>query len=278
MVLRSGSTSEMSSYFGPDQVTAVTDAPSIKRDREERADDLARSLRLVERQAARQGYRAPTCRCAAWVPMAPQLRKEFKLDAGRMMFKPGHQRDHRGRRRREAVRGPRGRQDRALGQDRLDGRRAFHRRRRHRRVRGLGAMRAVVQQAWQRGPQLPDHARQAGRGRCHAQGSQGRADQGSAAHGRRAQREARSTSISRRSCRRSSTAWAVRIAIIMGLAAIVRGAEHARERGRQPRARDRHAARHGFRRGPGGVLGAGRGHDPRRHRRVAGRRDRIRCS
>ena len=57
--------------------------------------------------------------------------------------------------------------------------------------------------------------------------------------------------------------------IMMGIAALVRGVEHAVQRRREPRARDRDAARARIRRLPGGDLGAGRGDDPRRRRRPA---------
>ena len=64
----------------------ISDAPGIKRDARRQADALRRAVRAHRRQAARARTRSDaTCRCAACRPLAPQLRKSFKIDEGRMM-------------------------------------------------------------------------------------------------------------------------------------------------------------------------------------------------
>ena len=146
---------------------------------------------------------------------------------------------------------------------------------RHRRVRSLGRHPRGAAGLASRQQLSVDSREAAESGR--AQDAQGCAHQGSARARRRAERA--------RVLRRSAEAH-VHHHQHRGLGAghhdghrgVVRRAEHALQRGRDARARNRHAARAGFRRLPGGGVGAGRGHDPRCGGWPHRRRARASCS
>jgi putative ABC transport system permease protein len=84
VVLRSGATNEMSSGFGQNQVTLIGDAPGIKRDEKGRPIVSAELYVLTDgklkgkESSANLPFRGVS-------PSAPQLRKSFKLEQGRMM-------------------------------------------------------------------------------------------------------------------------------------------------------------------------------------------------
>jgi putative ABC transport system permease protein len=87
IVLRSGSTNEMSSGFGQDQVTIIRDAPGIKKDAKGNPLHSAELYVLTEGKlkgkpadanAANLPFRGVS-------PSAPLLRKSFKIEEGRMM-------------------------------------------------------------------------------------------------------------------------------------------------------------------------------------------------
>jgi putative ABC transport system permease protein len=87
IVLRSGSTNEMSSGFGQDQVTIIRDAPGIKKDAKGNPLYSAELYVLTEGKlkgkpadanAANLPFRGVS-------PSAPVLRKSFKIEEGRMM-------------------------------------------------------------------------------------------------------------------------------------------------------------------------------------------------
>jgi putative ABC transport system permease protein len=87
MIMRSGSVSEMSSYFPPDQLTAVTNAPNIRRNAK---NELMLSPEVfgVVSVPLRDKDSSANLPLRGVGPMAAQLRKKFKLVEGKM-FKPG---------------------------------------------------------------------------------------------------------------------------------------------------------------------------------------------
>ncbi len=87
MVLRSGAVSEMSSYMGPDQVTAVTNAANIRRNAK---NELMLSPEVfgVVATPMRTKDSSAMLPLRGVGPIATQLRKEFTLVQGRM-FTPG---------------------------------------------------------------------------------------------------------------------------------------------------------------------------------------------
>lgn len=87
MVLRAGSVSEMSSYFSPDQITAVTNASNIRRNTKNELM-LSPEVYGVVAQQLRGKDSTANLPLRGVGPMASQLRKEFKLVEGRM-FKTG---------------------------------------------------------------------------------------------------------------------------------------------------------------------------------------------
>jgi putative ABC transport system permease protein len=87
MVMRSGSVSEMSSYFPPDQITAVTNAPNIRRNTRKELMLSAEVFGVVAQPLATKDSTA-NLPLRGVGPMAMELRKKFKLVEGRM-FKPG---------------------------------------------------------------------------------------------------------------------------------------------------------------------------------------------
>jgi len=87
MVLRASSVSEMSSYMTPDQVTAVTNASNIRRDEK---NELMLSPEVFGVVATPMQNKSASAQLPfrGVGPMAPKLRKEFRLVQGRM-FTPG---------------------------------------------------------------------------------------------------------------------------------------------------------------------------------------------
>ena len=87
MIMRAGSTNELSGGFGVDTVTVVSDAPGIKRDAQNKPILSPELYVLVDGRM--RGKDASTNLPLRGVgPMAPLLRKHFKLVQGRM-FKEG---------------------------------------------------------------------------------------------------------------------------------------------------------------------------------------------
>jgi putative ABC transport system permease protein len=84
VVLRSGATNEMSSGFGQQQVTLISDAPGIRRDEKNRPLVSAELYVLTDGKlkgketSANLPFRGVS-------PAAPLLRKAFKVEQGRMM-------------------------------------------------------------------------------------------------------------------------------------------------------------------------------------------------
>jgi putative ABC transport system permease protein len=87
IILRSGSTNEMSSGFGLNQVTLISEAPGIKK------DDKSKPLYSAELYVLTEGRlknKDPDANAAnlpfrGVSPTAPLLRKSFKIEEGRMM-------------------------------------------------------------------------------------------------------------------------------------------------------------------------------------------------
>ncbi len=88
MVLRAGSPSEMGSYFGQPEVTAVTNAPGIRRNDQNELMISPEIVGIVAHNMAGKDSDAQLPLRGVG-PMAPQMRKEFKLTEGSRMFKPG---------------------------------------------------------------------------------------------------------------------------------------------------------------------------------------------
>lgn len=87
MILRGGAVSEMSSYFGQPELTAVTNASGIRRDAKNELMISGETFGIVA-QKLRDKNSDANLPLRGVGPMAPQLRKEFKLTAGKM-FRPG---------------------------------------------------------------------------------------------------------------------------------------------------------------------------------------------
>lgn len=87
MILRGGAVSEMSSYFGQPELTAVTNASGIRRDAKNELMISGETFGIVA-QKLRDKNSDANLPLRGVGPMAPQLRKSFKLAAGRM-FRPG---------------------------------------------------------------------------------------------------------------------------------------------------------------------------------------------
>jgi putative ABC transport system permease protein len=87
IIMRAGSTNELSGGFGPDTVTVVSDAPGIKRDAHNKPILSAELYVLVDGRM--RGKDASTNLPLRGVSqMAPQVRKSFKIVEGRM-FREG---------------------------------------------------------------------------------------------------------------------------------------------------------------------------------------------
>jgi putative ABC transport system permease protein len=84
VVLRSGSTNEMSSGFGQEQVTIIADAPGIKRDANGKPMFSSELYVLTEGKLKGKdtGANLPFRGVS---PTAPDLRKSFKIEKGKMM-------------------------------------------------------------------------------------------------------------------------------------------------------------------------------------------------
>jgi putative ABC transport system permease protein len=87
IVLRSGSTNEMSSGFGQDQVTIIRDAPGIKKDAKGNPLHSAELYVLTEGKLKGKPADANSANLPfrGVSPSAPLLRKSFKIEEGRMM-------------------------------------------------------------------------------------------------------------------------------------------------------------------------------------------------
>ncbi|MBC8027189.1 MAG: FtsX-like permease family protein [Steroidobacteraceae bacterium] len=87
IILRSGSTNEMSSGFGQDQVTIIRDAPGIKKDTKGNPLHSAELYVLTEGKLKGKPDDANSANLPfrGVSPSAPLLRKSFKLEEGRMM-------------------------------------------------------------------------------------------------------------------------------------------------------------------------------------------------
>jgi putative ABC transport system permease protein len=87
LILRAGSPSEMSSYYGPQEITAVTNTAHIRRNA---ANELLLSPEIanVVTTKLRGKDSEANLPLRGVGPMAPQLRKQFRLTAGKM-FHPG---------------------------------------------------------------------------------------------------------------------------------------------------------------------------------------------
>ena len=267
LIMRSGATSEMQSYFGADQITALNDVPSIMRNanKEPMISPEVFGVVAVPLRGKDSDGNLPLRGVG---PLASQLRKALHPRRGTHV-QAGQDRAHRRHRRGASSTSGLdvGSKVRWLNTDwQVVGRFTDD--------GGLAesevwADAPVVQQAWQRGPVYQTVRAKLAEGSI-AQGTQGRAHEGSALHRGRPQREA----VLRRSAEGLSNAHQQDRPVDRhhhGTGGVVRRVEHAGERGREPRARNRHAARHGIWRGTGGDLGARGSHDPRRHRRTAGR-------
>jgi putative ABC transport system permease protein len=83
VVLRSGATNEMSSGFGQNQTTLIADAPGVKRDN---GKPLASAELYVLTDGKLKGKDTTANLPFRGVsPMAPKLRKSFKIEEGKMM-------------------------------------------------------------------------------------------------------------------------------------------------------------------------------------------------
>lgn len=88
MIMRAGSTNELSGGFGPDTVTVVSDAPGIKKDAQGKAILSPELYVLVDGRM--RGKDASTNLPLRGVsPMAALVRKNFKLLPGGRMFREG---------------------------------------------------------------------------------------------------------------------------------------------------------------------------------------------
>jgi putative ABC transport system permease protein len=87
IILRSGSTNEMSSGFGQDQVTIIRDAPGIKKDAKGNPLHSAELYVLTEGKLKNKEADANSANLPfrGVSPSAPLLRKSFKIEEGRMM-------------------------------------------------------------------------------------------------------------------------------------------------------------------------------------------------
>jgi putative ABC transport system permease protein len=88
MVLRAGAPSEMGSYFGQPEITAVTNAAGIRRNEQNELMISPEIYGIVAHKMVGKDSDAQLPLRGVG-PMAPQLRKEFKLAPGSRMFKPG---------------------------------------------------------------------------------------------------------------------------------------------------------------------------------------------
>ena len=87
VVLRSGSTNEMSSGFGQNQVTIIADAPGIKRDGgvESGKPMISAELYVLTEGKLKGKDTGANLPFRGVSPAAPALRKSFKIEEGRMM-------------------------------------------------------------------------------------------------------------------------------------------------------------------------------------------------
>jgi putative ABC transport system permease protein len=88
MVLRSGAPSEMSSYFGQPEITAVTNAAGIRRNAKNELMISPETFGIVSQKLVGKNSDA-NLPIRGVGPMAPQLRKAYKLTEGSKMFRPG---------------------------------------------------------------------------------------------------------------------------------------------------------------------------------------------
>jgi putative ABC transport system permease protein len=83
VVLRSGATNEMSSGFGQEAVTIISDAPGIKR--VDGKPQISAELYVLTEAKLRGKESGGNMPFRGVSPVAPALRKSFKIESGRMM-------------------------------------------------------------------------------------------------------------------------------------------------------------------------------------------------
>jgi len=88
IVLRGGSNNELSSGFGPDTVTVVSDAPGIRKDPKTGKPLLSPELYVLVDGKMRGKDASTNLPLRGVSALAPQVRRQFKLTKGRM-FKEG---------------------------------------------------------------------------------------------------------------------------------------------------------------------------------------------
>ena len=88
MVMRGGSNNELSSGFGPDTVTVVSDAPGIRKDPKTNKPLLSPELYVLVDGKMRGKDASTNLPLRGVSALAPQVRRQFKITEGRM-FKEG---------------------------------------------------------------------------------------------------------------------------------------------------------------------------------------------
>jgi len=85
IVLRNGATNEMSSGFGQEQVTIISDAPGIRREAPRNAPLVSAELYVLTEGKLKGKDTGANLPFRGVGPMAPKLRKAFRIEQGRMM-------------------------------------------------------------------------------------------------------------------------------------------------------------------------------------------------
>jgi putative ABC transport system permease protein len=88
MILRAGAPSEMGSYFGQPEITAVTNASGIRRNDKNELMVSPEIFGIIAHKMAGKDSDAQLPLRGVG-PLGPQLRKAFKLTPGSKMFRPG---------------------------------------------------------------------------------------------------------------------------------------------------------------------------------------------
>ena len=88
MVMRGGSNNELSSGFGPDTVTVVSDAPGVKKDAKTGKPLLSPELYVLVDGKMRGKDASTNLPLRGVSALAPQVRRQFRITQGRM-FKEG---------------------------------------------------------------------------------------------------------------------------------------------------------------------------------------------
>src|SRR3982750_241587 len=89
MVMRGGSNNELSSGFGPDTGTGVSDAPGIKKDAKTGKPLLSPELYVLVDGKMRGKDASTNLPLRGVSALAPQVRRDFKILTGGRMFKEG---------------------------------------------------------------------------------------------------------------------------------------------------------------------------------------------